>query len=45
MGIMDTGKQVSITKTHTQTQNLFMFLNSVFYGILSSLENAVDVLF
>lgn len=43
MDIMDTDKQVSVTKTHTQ--NLLKFLNSVFCGILSSLGKAVDVLF
>lgn len=46
MDVMDTDKQVSVTKTHTQNQNPLIFLNSVvFYGILASPGEAVDVLF
>ena len=45
MDIMDTSKEVSTTKPHTHTKNLLMFLNSVFYGILSSLGKEIDVLF
>jgi len=43
MDIMDTSKEVSTTKPHTHTKNLLMFLNSVFYGILSSLGKEIDV--